>query len=121
MSAFFLEWHEQSNLDIKQAMNKDLNTPVWQLTAGELIDFIACHFKQEQPKEQEQTTHGWKIEDCVYGVAGVSKLLGCSRTMVYEYRKQGWLEPAIRQFSNGRKIVCNAPLALELFGKQQNK
>jgi hypothetical protein len=29
-------------------MNKDLNTPVWQLTAGELIDFLVGYIRPEQ-------------------------------------------------------------------------
>jgi DNA-binding transcriptional MerR regulator len=53
----------------------------------------------------------------VYGISGIAKLLGCSKTMVHEYRKKGWIEPAIKQY--GRKIVCDARLALELFGKRK--
>jgi hypothetical protein len=94
-------------------MNKDLNTPVWQLTTGELIDFLVSYMPQENPPKTV-------FEHCdkyVYGINGIAKLLGCSKTMVYEYRKQGWIEPAIKQM--GRKIVCDAPLALELFGKRK--
>jgi hypothetical protein len=94
-------------------MNRDLNTPVWQLTAGELIDFIIDRIS---PKEQEKPTfeHDDKY---VYGIAGIAKLLDVSKTMVSEYRKQGWIEPAIKQY--GRKIICDREKALELFGKRK--
>ena len=93
-------------------MNKDLNTPVWQLTAGELIDFLVDNMSPERSAKSD-FEHSDKY---VYGIAGIAKLLGVSNTMVHGYRKQGWIEPAIRQ--HGRKIVCDAPLALELFGKR---
>jgi len=97
-------------------MNKDLNTPVWQLTAGELIEFIVGSMHNVIPERNNKPDfeHSDKY---VYGIAGIAKLLGVSNTMVHEYRKQGWIEPAIKQL--GRKIVCDAPLALELFGKRK--
>jgi hypothetical protein len=87
---------------------KDLNTPIWQLTVGEFLDLIGQ--KPEEPKVADYTG-----DETVHGIKGIADLFGCSKTMVHEYRKQGWIEPAIRQ--NGRKIVCDAKLALELFGK----
>jgi predicted site-specific integrase-resolvase len=55
----------------------------------------------------------------VHGINGIATLLGVSKTMVHYYRKKGWIEPAIKQ--TGRKIICDAPLALELFGKNEPK
>jgi hypothetical protein len=95
-------------------MSKDLNTPVWQLTARELIDLFVGSMRPEEQSAKPSFEH---CDKYVYGIAGIAKLLGVSNTMVYEYRKQGWIEPAIKQ--NGRKIVCDAPLALELFGKRK--
>ncbi|MCL1933277.1 MAG: DUF3853 family protein [Candidatus Azobacteroides sp.] len=93
-------------------MNRDLNTPVWQLTAGELIDFLVESMRPEQPVKPDFEP----VDKYVYGISGIAELLGVSKTMVHEYRKKGWIEPAIKQL--GRKIVCDAPLALELFGKR---
>jgi len=93
-------------------MNKDLNTPVWQLTVGELLDFVV---ESVRPAESRVTFE--HKDKYVYGILGIANLLGVSKTMVWEYRKQGWIEPAIRQV--GRKIVCDAPLAMELFGKKR--
>jgi hypothetical protein len=93
--------------------NKNLNTPVWQLTTGELLDFLSDYISPEQPAK---TTSNYN-DKYVYGIAGIAKLLGVSKTMVCAYRKKGWIEPAIKQM--GRKIVCNAQIALDLFGKQK--
>jgi hypothetical protein len=92
----------------------DLNTPLWRMTAGEFLNFITDTMLSKQTEKTATFEHSDKY---VYGIDGIAKLLGCSKTMVYEYRKQGWIEPAIKQY--GRKIVCDAPLALELFGKRK--
>jgi hypothetical protein len=94
-------------------MNRDLNTPLWQLTLGDLLDAIQKIQQPEPPKVEDYTA-----ERYVYQRAGIAKLLGCSVTMVSTHRKRGWIEPAIKQM--GRKIVCDAPLALKLFGEQKN-
>jgi hypothetical protein len=93
-------------------MNRDLNTPLWQLTLGDLLDVIQKNQQPEPPKVEDYTS------DCVFGISGVAKLLDVSKPMVHIYRRQGWIEPAITQ--RGRKIVCDAPLALKLFGGQKN-
>jgi hypothetical protein len=91
----------------------NLNAPAWQLTTGELIDLIADAVRPKQKVEVQLRCD----KNVVYGISGIAKLLGCSKTMVHAYRKDGWIEPAIKQ--TGRKIVCDAPLALELFGKRK--
>ena len=96
-------------------MEKSLNTPVWQLTVGELFEMFDSYFKPEQP-QKPTLPNDWQPEDVVYGIAGIAKLLGVSKVTVHEFRKQGWIEPAIKQGS--RRVLCNAPLALELFGKR---
>jgi hypothetical protein len=97
-------------------MDKDLNTPAWQLTTGELINFIIGAIRPKQPEQPAITECNDKY---VYHISGIAKLLGCSKTTVYEYRKQGWIEPAIKQM--GRNIVCDAQLALNLFGENKEK
>jgi hypothetical protein len=95
-------------------MNRDLNTPLWQLTLGDLLDAIQKLQQPEPPKVEDYTGDRY-----VYHISGIAKLFGCSKTTVNVYRRNGWLEPAIKQY--GRKIVCDASLALELFGKHQNQ
>ncbi|MDR3046542.1 MAG: DUF3853 family protein, partial [Bacteroidales bacterium] len=80
------------------AVNKDLNTPIWQLTIGEFLEL------QESARQPKQEVVSAPDEKFVYGIPGIAKLLVCSKTMVHEYRRQGWIEPAIKQI--GRKIVC---------------
>ncbi|MDR3246065.1 MAG: DUF3853 family protein [Prevotellaceae bacterium] len=94
---------------------RDLNTPIWQLTVGEFLEL-----QNIRKDEEKETTKSADYTDSkyVYGLAGIARLLGCSKTMVWNYRQKGWIEPAIHQ--NGRKIVCDAPLALELFREKEN-
>jgi hypothetical protein len=92
----------------------DINKPLWQLTVGEFLELRNILVPEQKPVVQE-----YDGDRYVFGIAGIARLLGCSKTMVCEYRKNGWIEPAIKQ--NGRKIVCDAKLALELFGQNNKK
>lgn len=91
-----------------------MNTPVWQLTVGELVEAIGGAIAAPQAVQDELVVYDKNV---VHGIDGVAALLGVSKTMVHKYRQQGWIEPAIQQ--RGRKIVCDAKLALELFGKRK--
>jgi hypothetical protein len=92
------------------------NTPIWQLTVGELTDLLR---QIVVPAEPEIVVRLDSDERYVYGIKGIAKLLGCSRVQVHEYRRQGWIEPAIKQY--GRKIMCDKDLALKLFGEKRKK
>jgi hypothetical protein len=94
-------------------MNANLNTRVIDLTTGDLIDIIVDALRPKQAAEKPSK----RDENIVHGISGIANLLGCSKTMVHEYRKKGWIEPEIKQ--TGRKIVCDSTLALELFGKRK--
>lgn len=48
----------------------------------------------------------------VYGLAGLSQLLGCSISTAARIKKSGVLDPAIHQ--TGKIIVVDADLALDL-------
>jgi hypothetical protein len=90
-----------------------MDTPLWQLTARE---FIALMQQSSPPAETEPASDA---PEYVHGIAGIAELFGCSKIQIHKYRKQGWIEPAIRQY--GRTIVCDARLAMELFGKRYKK
>lgn len=92
-------------------MNKDLNTPIWQLTVGEFLELQtkAAPVKTETPN---QPTGEQKY---VYGIAGIAKLFNCSKTTANTIKQSGKIDKAIRQV--GRKIIIDARLALELAGK----
>ncbi|MDR2775755.1 MAG: DUF3853 family protein [Tannerella sp.] len=93
------------------------NVPIWQLTVGEFVALMQ-QIQQSESKPDVKPDAGGD-ESHVYGIAGIAALLGCSKGQVHEYRRQGWIEPAIKQY--GRKIVCDRRLALELFGKRMYK
>lgn len=58
-----------------------------------------------------QETRG-KKRNLVYGLAGLSELLGCSVSTAARIKKSGVLDPAIHQ--TGKIIVVDADLALDL-------
>lgn len=55
----------------------------------------------------------------VYGLAGLSKLLGCSISTAARIKKSGVLAPAIHQ--TGKIIVVDADLALDLMRLKTRK
>lgn len=85
----------------------DLNTPIWKLTVGELIE-VVNHItpKPEIVKEERKL---------VYGIDGIAELFGCSTSTAQRIKNSGKIKKAITQV--GRKIVVDADLALELFKK----
>jgi hypothetical protein len=88
----------------------DEDKRVIDLTLGELMK----HLRELMPLPAITITEVPK--KYVYGIKGIAELLHCSAATVHMYRRQGWIEPAIKQY--GRRIVCDAELALELFGMQ---
>jgi hypothetical protein len=95
----------------------NLELPLWQLTAGQLLDLIASGMQAQAADNADTDDKIDTSERYVYGIAGIAKLLGCSNTMVHKHRKDGWIEPAIRQ--RGRKIICDAALIIELFNEHK--
>jgi hypothetical protein len=91
----------------------DSNTPLCLLTVGEFLGL------QQAVEESKEVTEDYTGDRYVHGLAGIARLLGCSKPTVWKYRQDGWIEPAISQY--GRVIICDAPLALELFRQQKNK
>lgn len=55
----------------------------------------------------------------VYGLAGLSQLLGCSQSTAARIKKSGVLAPAIHQ--TGKIIVIDADLALDLIKMKGNR
>ena len=96
-----------------ETMNKDLNTPIWQLTIGEFLELqkkiAPAPVKEENRQKGEQRY--------VYGLDGIAGLFNCSRTTASAIKQSGKIDKAIRQV--GRKIIVDASLALELAGKKQ--
>lgn len=89
------------------------DTPLWQLTVSEFMDL----HKQAIAEAIKPVTKQKAEKRYVYGLSGLASLFGCSRGTAAAYKKSGKFDAAISQ--EGRKIVIDADLALEL--KKLNK
>jgi len=85
----------------------DMNTPIWKLTVGELIEVI----NQVTPKPEVKSDE----RKLVYGLRGIAELFGCSTSTAQRIKNSGKIKKAITQV--GRKIVVNSELALNLYKK----
>lgn len=72
--------------------------------------------------EKLQVTQQTELRDSnkkyVYGISGIQSLLNCSESSAKRLKKSGIIDDAIIQ--NGRKIIVDVALALELLKKNQN-
>lgn len=87
----------------------DPNTRLIDLTVGELIDLISSI----TPVQQTTTKPEKRL---VYGIAGIAQLFNCSMTTANRIKASGRINGAIIQ--NGRIIVVDADLALELYNNK---
>ena len=71
---------------------------LWQLTIDE--------FRELQLQITKEKTYE-------YGIKGLAKILGCSRSKAYQIKASGILDDAIIQ--NGKVIVIDVDKALQLF------
>lgn len=91
----------------------DLSKPLFQATLEDLRMLLLTLPIDEEPKEEPKAkTH------YVYGLAGLCKLLGCSKSTAVNIKKSGILDPAISQ--RGKIIVINSDYALELLKVNKN-
>ena len=95
------------------------DTPISVLTVGQQKELFKgwCQefFGKPFPKAQSTET---KKKRYVYGIAGISSLFQVSYVTACKL-KEGMLKPAIMQ--QGRKIICDADLAIELFRENSGK
>ena len=94
------------------------STPVAMLTVGqqkelfqkwvkELIGGVNSTIPSEKPEKRY-----------VYGIAGIANLFNISYVTAFNL-KNGILKPAVLQ--HGRKIICDADMAIELFRQHTGK
>lgn len=55
----------------------------------------------------------------VYGLKGIAKLLGVSKSTAFRIKKSGEFDEAIYQ--RGKTIIADGDKILSLFGKKNNK
>lgn len=92
-------------------MNKQLIT----CTVEEFLDMAVEKFAQLVGGNDEAPVK----RRLVYGLAGLSQLLGCSISTASRIKKSGVLAPAIHQ--TGKIIIVDADLALELMQMKPRK
>lgn len=93
----------------------NFDKPIWQLTIGEFVELIDSRISK---KEEEVSVSDVSNEKYVHGLAGLAKILGCSKNHAGKLKSSGIFDDAIIQ--NGRKIIIDSEKALELF-KDKNR
>lgn len=89
----------------------DPNTRIIDLTVGELMELL------ETIKTTPQAAPIKPEKRLVYGIAGIAQLFNCSMTTANRIKASGRINRAIMQ--NGRTIVVDADLALELYNNNK--
>ena len=90
-------------------------TPIAALTVGNLKQLITDLVREQKADAIPPVTQAGKR--FVYGLKGIQDLFGVCHLTAQRY-KDGFLAPACMQ--NGRKIVVDVDLAIELFNTYQN-
>jgi len=94
------------------------NTPISLLTVGQqkklFTEWFHEIFSESSPLAKPPET----TKRYVYGIAGIASLFQVSYVTACKL-KDGVLKPAILQ--QGRKIMCDVDLAIELFRQNTNK
>ena len=97
------------------SLNDLSNIPLWQLTVQEfenLMGRILSEFFQHEEMSARDPPR------MAYGLDGLCKVLGCSKSTAMRLKKSGILDEAIVQ--TGRKIIIDADKALDiLYNKKQ--
>lgn len=91
----------------------DPNTRIIDLTVGELMELIEAA-QTEKTTPQAPTAPEKRL---VYGIAGIAQVFNCSMTTANRIKASGRIDRAIMQ--NGRIIVVDADLALELYNNNK--
>ncbi len=94
----------------------DYNVPAFTLTTREmahLMEQVVKNYIDEALKQRDNPS-----KEYVYGIDGLAKILGCSKTTAQTIKSSGILDKAIIQ--NGRKIIIDKEQALELFKQNSN-
>ena len=92
----------------------DFNKPISILTTGELMEVLETVLNSRQNTGNTECCP----KNLIYGIKGIEKLFSVSHKTAQHY-KGTFLKPAVMQ--NGRKIVVDADLAMDLFKKHQKK
>lgn len=92
----------------------DSDTRLIDLTVTQLAEVIDRAVQDSLRRHQPEQAPAQKW--LVYGIAGIAQLFGCSERQARYIKSSGVINKAIRQ--QGRTIVCDAELALQLYGRK---
>lgn len=96
-------------------MTTDPNTRLIDLTVAQLAEIIdkavEDSLRRRQPQQDDTPRY-------VYGIKGIATLFGVSERQARYIKSSGAISKAIRQ--QGRTIVTDATLALQLFGRRHS-
>jgi len=88
--------------------------PLFQMTGEE---FLFLQKKINLDNSLPEISELDKSKKYVYGIRGIATILGCSKSSANRIKKSGIIDEAIIQ--NGRKIIVDSELALELIKKSK--
>lgn len=94
------------------------STPVAMLTVGQQKELIQGWVKEVLGVSNISTPQKETEKRYVYGIAGIASLFNVSYVTAFNL-KNGILKPAV--FQQGRRIICDAEMAMELFKTQTGK
>lgn len=95
-------------------MNKDENLPIGALTIGEFKEILREEIDSAPKTKGTETLR----KNYVYGLRGIQRLFGVSHKTA-QYYKDHVIRDAVYQ--NGRNIVVDADLAMELFSQKRKR
>lgn len=90
------------------------DTRIIDLTVAQLKEVIDRAVEESLARRQPQDTQ----PRLVYGIKGIAEIFGVSERQARNIKSSGVISRAIRQ--QGRTIVTDAALALQLFGKKHS-
>lgn len=90
------------------------DTRIIDLTVAQLKEVIGRAVEESLARRQPQDTQ----PRLVYGIKGIAEIFGVSERQARYIKSSGVISRAIRQ--QGRTIVTDAALALQLFGKRHS-
>lgn len=98
-----------------KTMTTDPNTRLIDLTVAQLAEIIDKAVEDSLRRRQPQQDSSPQF---VYGIKGIAALFGVSERQARYIKSSGAISKAIRQ--QGRTIVTDATLALQLFGRRHS-
>ena len=89
-----------------------------QFTSRDLLDLLEDSIIMKNKNDENSKNSKVSEKKYVYGISGIQRLLNCSESSAKRLKKSGIINDAIIQ--NGRKIIVDSELALDLIRKSNN-